>query len=56
MDSLDHQTDEQVVLEQIKPETSLQANDKIEVVLLWAHHEKTVFFGKDNDAWKNRKR
>ena len=39
------------VLEQIKPETSLEVkNDKTEAVLLWAHHEKAGFFEKDNNA------
>ena len=30
-------------------------NDKTEIVLLWAHQEKTGFFGKDSDAGKNRR-
>lgn len=37
----------------IKPESSLEAkNDKTEVVLLGAHHEKAQFFEKDNNAEK----
>lgn len=44
------------VLKQIKPEILLEAkDDKIEVVLFWAHYEKARFFPKDNNAGKDRK-
>lgn len=54
MDILNHQKDEYVGLEQIKFETTtLEAkNGKTEVFLLWAHHEKTRFLGKDSNAEK----
>lgn len=43
-------------VEQIKPETWPEAkNDRTETVLLWAHHEKAEFLGKDNNARKNRR-
>ena len=43
------------VLEKIKPETLLEATDKTEAILLWAHLEKIRFFEKDNNAGKNRR-
>ena len=30
-------------------------NNKTETVLLWAHHEKAGFFGKESNAGKNRR-
>ena len=39
------------VLKQIK-QISGGKNDVIEALLLWAHREKTRFFGKDNSAGK----
>lgn len=36
------------VLEQIKPETSLEAKmTKPKLILLWAHYEKSGFLGKE---------
>ena len=40
-------------LGQIKPKLSLEAQIvETEVALLWAHHEKTGFSGKDNNSGK----
>ena len=36
-----------------KPETSLEANEKSEAVLLQAYHEKVGFLEKGNSAGKN---
>ena len=55
MDDLDCQRDEQWVLEQTKPELSLESKMIKQAVLLWAHHEKAGFFGKDNNAGKSRR-
>ena len=44
------------VLEQIKPETFAgEQNGKTEAILLWAYHQKVVFFARDNNAGKNRR-
>lgn len=45
------------VLEQINPETSLEATiANTEAVLLQAHHKETGFLGKDNNVRKNGKK
>lgn len=44
------------VQEKIKSEILLRGkNDKTKAAVLQAHHEKTGFLGKDNNARKNRK-
>lgn len=51
-DTLDHQKDQQCILEQIKPETSQEANYKTNIILLHTHHKNAELFGKDNNARK----
>ena len=44
------------VLEQIQLETLLEAEiTKLKLFYLQAHHEKAEFFGKDNNAGRNRR-
>ena len=55
MDAPDNQKDKQVVLQQGSRNITVGKNDKVEAFLPQAHSEKAGFFGKDNQAGKNRR-